>query len=62
MYKIYVNNQPYQVEGDGRLLGFLRDVCQCKSVKDGCSEGACGTCHVLVDGTRLSAVSAFLAW
>ena len=50
MYQFYVNNELYQVEGNGKLLPFLRDVCKCKSVKDGCSEGACGTCHVLVDG------------
>ena len=50
MVAFYVNNQLYQVEGDSRLLPFLRDVCKCKSVKDGCSEGACGTCHVLIDG------------
>ena len=43
MVAFYVNNQLYQVEGDSRLLPFLRDVCKCKSVKDGCSEGACGT-------------------
>ncbi len=55
MYKIYVNSQPYQIEGDGKLLPFLRDVCKCKSVKDGCSEGACGTCHVLIDGTAVKA-------
>ena len=50
MVAFYVNNQLYQVEGDSKLLPFLRDVCKCKSVKDGCSEGACGTCHVLIDG------------
>lgn len=55
MYQFYVNGQLYQVEGDGKLLPFLRDVCKCKSVKDGCSEGACGTCHVLVDGTAVKA-------
>ncbi len=55
MYHINVNGQLYQVEGDGKLLPFLRDVCKCKSVKDGCSEGACGTCHVLVDGTAVKA-------
>ena len=55
MYQIYVNNEFYQVEGDGKLLPFLRDVCKCKSVKDGCSEGACGTCHVLVDGRAVKA-------
>lgn len=55
MYKIYVNDHLYQVEGDGKLLPFLRDICKCKSVKDGCSEGACGTCHVLVDGKAIKA-------
>ena len=54
MYQFYVNNELYQVEGDGKLLPFLRDVCKCKSVKDGCSEGACGTCHVLVDGVAMT--------
>lgn len=55
MYGFYVNGEWYQVEGDGKLLPFLRDVCKCKSVKDGCSEGACGTCHVLVDGKAVKA-------
>lgn len=55
MYRIYVNSETYEVEGDGKLLPFLRDVCKCKSVKNGCSEGACGTCHVLVDGTPVKA-------
>lgn len=55
MYEFYVNNEKYQVEGNGKLLPFLRDVCGCKSVKDGCSEGACGTCHVLVDGKATKA-------
>lgn len=55
MYQFYVNNEKYQVEGNGKLLPFLRDVCGCKSVKDGCSEGACGTCHVLVDGKAIKA-------
>ena len=50
MYQFYVNNELYQVEGNGKLLPFLRDVCKCKSVKDGCSEGACGCCTVLIDG------------
>ena len=50
MYQIKVNQQIYEVEKDQKLLRFLRDVCKIKSVKDGCSEGACGTCHVLVDG------------
>lgn len=55
MFELNVNDQLYQVEGDGKLLPFLRDVCKCKSVKDGCSEGACGTCHVLVGGKAVKA-------
>lgn len=33
-----------------KLLDYLRDELRLTSVKDGCSEGACGTCMVLVDG------------
>ena len=32
------------------LLRYLRDELRLTSVKDGCSEGACGTCTILVDG------------
>ena len=32
------------------LLRYLRDDLDLTSVKDGCSEGACGTCTILVDG------------
>ena len=55
MHTFYVNNQMIQTEQEGKLLPFLRDVCQLKSVKDGCSEGACGTCHVLIDGKATKA-------
>lgn len=55
MIEMRVNHQLYQIEGDGKLPPFLRDVCKCKSVKDGCSEGACGACHVLVDGKAVKA-------
>ncbi len=33
-----------------RLLDFLRDVLHVTSVKDGCREGECGACTVLLDG------------
>jgi len=44
-----------QTAAEGKLLPFLRDVCKLKSVKDGCSEGACGTCTVLIDGKVMRA-------
>mgnify|MGYP002797116175 CR=1 FL=1 len=55
MYTITVNGKTYQEEQDMKLLRFLRDKCHLKSVKDGCSEGACGTCHVLIDGKATKA-------
>jgi len=46
-----VNGQTVQCEHDNKkLLAFLRDDLRLTSVKEGCSEGACGTCMVLVDG------------
>lgn len=50
MYTLVVNGQTYEVTNDKRLIRFLRDDLHLTSVKDGCSEGACGTCTVIVDG------------
>ncbi|MCQ2567856.1 MAG: molybdopterin-dependent oxidoreductase, partial [Mogibacterium sp.] len=35
------------------LLRYLRDDLKLYSVKDGCSEGACGTCTIIVDGRAM---------
>lgn len=45
-----VNGQTVVVEKNQKLIRYLRDTLHLTSVKDGCSEGACGTCHVLIDG------------
>ena len=45
-----VNGQSVTVEKNQKLIRYLRDTLHLTSVKDGCSEGACGTCHVLIDG------------
>ncbi len=45
-----VNGKTVAVEKNQKLLRYLRDVLHLTSVKDGCSEGACGTCHVIIDG------------
>ena len=50
-----VNGQTVQVEKNQKLIRFLRDELRLTSVKDGCSEGACGTCHVLIDGKATKA-------
>ena len=45
-----VNGKAVTVEKNQKLIRFLRDDLHLTSVKDGCSEGACGTCTVLIDG------------
>ena len=50
-----VNGQTVQAEKNQKLIRFLRDELRLISVKDGCSEGACGTCHVLIDGKATKA-------
>lgn len=50
MITVLVNGKKYEVEKDKKLMRFLRDDLYLTSVKDGCSQGACGTCTVLVDG------------
>ncbi len=50
MLKLKVNGNEITVPEDKKLMRLLRDDIKIKSVKDGCSEGACGTCTILVDG------------
>ena len=50
MFEFVVNGRPVQTDRDIKLLPFLRDELGLTSVKDGCSQGVCGTCTVLVDG------------
>ena len=50
MIKVLVNGKTYEAEKDKKLMRFLRDDLHLTSVKDGCSQGACGTCTVLMDG------------
>ena len=50
MYTIKVNGVIHEVEQDKKLMRFLRDDLRLTSVKDGCSEGACGTCTIIIDG------------
>ncbi|MBR6826001.1 MAG: selenium-dependent xanthine dehydrogenase [Oscillospiraceae bacterium] len=50
MSTFYVNGTEVTVEKKQKLLRYLRDELQILSAKDGCSEGACGACTVLIEG------------
>ena len=55
MAVFFVNGQEVRPEKNQKLLRYLRDELRLTSVKDGCSEGACGACTVLVDGYPIRA-------
>ena len=52
-----VNGEEHAVLADSRdtLLDLLRDRIGLKGTKEGCSNGNCGTCTVLVDGETVNA-------
>ncbi|GAB6153658.1 selenium-dependent xanthine dehydrogenase [Desulfosporosinus burensis] len=55
MYNIDINDTVYSVQEDMNLLDYLRDEIQVTSLKNGCGEGACGACMLLVDGKAMRA-------
>ncbi|MCC2674167.1 MAG: (2Fe-2S)-binding protein [Ramlibacter sp.] len=52
-----VNGQERTVDAPGHapLLDLLRNACGLKGTRFGCGTGACGACHVLVDGASVPA-------
>ncbi|NJP40498.1 selenium-dependent xanthine dehydrogenase [Oscillospiraceae bacterium HV4-5-C5C] len=52
---VNINGKEYPWEQDMALMDYLREVLHLTSVKDGCREGACGTCSVIVDGKSVRA-------
>ena len=50
VYRFTVNGKPYETDTDKKFIRFLRDDLRLTGVKDGCSEGACGTCTIIQDG------------
>ncbi len=55
MYTFILNNREIKTEADMNLLEFLREKQNLTSVKNGCSEGACGACTIIVNGRTMRA-------
>jgi aerobic-type carbon monoxide dehydrogenase small subunit (CoxS/CutS family) len=51
-YNFTVNGVLRGTDEDKPLLRYLRDDLHLHSVKDGCSEGACGTCTVILRSSQ----------
>ena len=50
MSTFFVNGKSVTTTRKQSLLRFLRDELKLTSVKDGCSQGACGACTIIIDG------------
>jgi len=50
-----------KVEAETRLVDLLREKFDCTDVKEGCGEGECGACTVLLDGRPVTSCILF-AW
>jgi selenium-dependent xanthine dehydrogenase len=50
MFQFTLNQDDVTVAADKNLLEYLREDARLTSVKDGCAEGVCGSCSVLVNG------------
>ena len=55
--EFYVNGKPVSIvaEPDRRLLDILREDLGLTGTKDGCGEGECGACTVLLEGKSANA-------
>ena len=55
MYEFTLNGKNVSISKDLNLLEYLREHEDLTSVKNGCAEGACGACMILVDGKAVKA-------
>jgi selenium-dependent xanthine dehydrogenase len=61
MFQFTLNGKSVAVEADKNLLEYLRADARMTSVKDGCAEGVCGTCSVIVNGKAVRACTLTVA-
>ncbi len=61
MAEFTVNGQMITTEEDENLLEYLRETLRLTSMKNGCGEGACGACMVLINGLAMRACLQTLA-
>ncbi|KAB3530541.1 (2Fe-2S)-binding protein [Alkaliphilus serpentinus] len=61
--KINGENYTREINEDMRLLDFIRDELKLYGTKEGCGEGECGACTVIMDGVTVNScmVMAFQA-
>ena len=55
MFSFQLNGREVTATSEMNLLAFLREQEELYSVKNGCAEGACGACMILVDGKAMRA-------
>ncbi len=61
MFSFTLNGKLVTVEADKNLLEYLRADARMTSVKDGCAEGVCGSCSVIVNGKAARACTLTVA-
>src|SRR5271165_2386914 len=61
MFQFTLNGKSAAVGTDKNLLEYLREDARLTSVKDGCAEGVCGTCSVIVNGKAVRACTLTVA-